>query len=83
MESEDDRIDDSEPQSDFLTRKKLRATTGDLAKFLRTEQDQGRNLDLPSPHAGHMLHPEQIMSNTASLYSMNTDITGVTGILIL
>ncbi len=26
-----------------------------------------------------MLHPDQMMSNTASLYSMNTDITGVTG----
>ena len=26
-----------------------------------------------------MLHPDQMMSNTASLYSMNTDVTGVTG----
>uniref|UniRef100_A0A0P5RMU8 DmX protein 2 n=1 Tax=Daphnia magna TaxID=35525 RepID=A0A0P5RMU8_9CRUS len=79
-ESEDDRGEDPEPQVDFLRRKKLRATTGDLAKFLRTEPDQGKNLDLPSPHAGPGLHPDQIMSNTASLYSMNTDITGVTGL---
>lgn len=76
VESEDDRGEDPEPETDFLKRKKLRATTGDLAKFLRTEQDNGRNADLPSPH---MLHPDQMMSNTASLYSMNTDITGVTG----
>lgn len=77
QEPEEVRNEDYDPESDTLKRKKVRATTGDLAKFLRTEQEQGKNPDFPSPH--HMLHPDQMMSNTASLYSMNTDVTGVTG----
>lgn len=80
-ESEDGRNEDHDPESDTLKRKKVRATTGDLAKFLRTEQEQGKTSEFSSPH--HMLHPDQMMSNTASLYSMNTDVTGVTGMYLL
>lgn len=83
-EPEEGRAEETDHESELLKRKKLRATTGDLAKFLRTEQDLARNIqDLPSPHGGsHLLHPDPIMSNTASLYSITTDITGVTGIAL-
>ena len=71
--------EDGEQNSD-LKRKNVRGTTGDLAKFLRTEQDHVRISDPPSPHS---LHPEQqLLSNAASLYSLTTDITGTTGIVL-
>ena len=67
-------------QSGDLKRKNVRATTGDLAKFLRTEADHVRNSDPPSPHS---LHPEQqMLSNAASLYSLTTDVTGTTGTVL-
>lgn len=65
-----------------MKRKKLRGTTGDLAKFLREQQEQAKS-ELPSPNSSqHYLHPDQnILSNTASMYSLTTDVTGVTGML--
>lgn len=67
-------------QAGDLKRKNVRATTGDLAKFLRTDPDHVRISDPPSPHS---LHPEQqLLSNAASLYSLTTDVTGTTGTII-
>ena len=81
-ETEETGEPDAEHGAD-LKRKKVRSTTGDLAKFLRTEhQDQIRNSDPLSPHGNYSgLHPDhQMLSNAASLYSLTTDITGTTGI---
>ena len=80
----DDEVDQT--TSEFK-HKKVRATTGDLAKFLRSEHGQehaaGRNADLPSPHGNYTgLHVDhQLLSNTASFYSLATDITGTTGLV--
>ena len=72
--------EEMEHDIDMKRSKKTRATTGDLARFLRTDGEH-KNADLPSPHGyPHGLHPDHhMMSNTASLYSLTTDITGVTG----
>ncbi len=78
--------DETDHEPDFKRKSKTRATTGDLAKFLRTQEQQeqsGKSGDLLSPHGTlpviHQEHP--MLSNTASLYSLTTDITGVTGMI--
>lgn len=74
--------EEAEHEIDVKRSKKTRATTGDLARFLRTDGDHNKHVDLPSPHGyPHGLHPDHhMMSNTPSMYSLTTDITGVTGI---
>lgn len=83
---EQDEGDEADHEPDFKRKSKVRATTGDLAKFLRNEQQEhaGKSgQDLSSPHGTlpylHTEHP--MLSNTASLYSLMTDVTGVTGAL--
>ena len=74
---------DQQTTTDFKRKGKVRATTGDLGKFLREQQQEHfkSHSDLPSPHSAFPgLHVEhQLLSNTASMYSIATDITGTTG----
>ena len=75
--------DETEQPAQEMKRKsgKVRGTTGDLAKFLRTEQqlEHAKGHGLSSPHGAYLHSEHPLLSNAASMYSLATDLTGTMG----